>query len=137
MHMARLLTRGVDVWLNTPRRPQEASGTSGMKASMNGALHFSVPDGWWPEAYNGSNGWVVADASLSSTPAEEDERDAASIYSLLENEIVPLFNDRDWAGTPHGWVARVRNAIKTVSPNFSARRMVKQYVDEMYLPSSR
>ena len=137
MHMARLLTRGVDVWLNTPRRPKEASGTSGMKASMNGVLHFSVPDGWWPEAYDGLNGWVVADASLSPTPEEEDARDAESIYSLLENEIVPLFNDRDWAGVPHGWVSHVRNAIKTVTPNFSARRMVKQYVEEMYVPAAR
>ena len=137
MHMARLLTRGVDIWLNTPRRPREASGTSGMKAAMNGVLHFSVPDGWWPEAYDGSNGWVVADDSLSPTYEEEDSRDADSIYSLLENEIVPLFNNRDWAGVPHGWVTRVRHSIKTVAPHFSARRMVKQYVDEMYIPAVR
>jgi len=137
MHMARLLTRGVDVWLNTPRRPREASGTSGMKAAMNGVLHFSVPDGWWPEAFDGRNGWVVADASLSSSHGEEDAKDAASIYSQLENDIVPLFNDRDWAGVPHGWVAHIRASIKTVAPRFSARRMVKQYVDEMYIPAAR
>ena len=137
MHMSRLLTRGVDVWLNTPRRPREASGTSGMKAAMNGVLHLSVPDGWWPEAYNGLNGWVVADDSPSASNSEEDARDAASIYSLLEDEIVPLFNDRDWAGVPHAWVAMIRNAIRTVAPRFSARRMVKQYIDDMYVPAIR
>jgi starch phosphorylase len=135
MHMARLLTRGVDVWLNTPRRPREASGTSGMKASMNGVLHLSVPDGWWPEGYNGSNGWVVSDESLSSSPAEEDARDAAAIYELLEREVVPLFFDRNRNGVPRGWVARIREAMKSITPHFSSRRMVKEYVEKMYAPA--
>jgi len=135
MHMSRLLTRGVDVWLNTPRRPREASGTSGMKASMNGVLHLSVPDGWWPEAYNGNNGWVIADSSLSPSLDEEDARDSASIYSLLEDEIVDLFYERDRNGVPHGWLSYIKSALKSITPKFSARRMVKQYVNDLYIPS--
>ena len=135
MHVARLLTRGVDVWLNTPRRPREASGTSGMKASINGGLHLSVPDGWWPEGYNGLNGWVVSDESLSPSPSEEDARDAASIYALLEQEVVPLFFNRDRNGIPHGWVDWVREAMKSITPLFSSRRMVKEYAERAYLPA--
>jgi len=134
MHMARLLVRGVDVWLNTPRRPREASGTSGMKASMNGTLHLSVPDGWWPEASNGTNGWTISDESISWTPEQEDQRDAAALYELLEQEIVPLYYDRDRNGVPHRWLERVRSAMETISPQFSARRMVKDYVESMYMP---
>jgi len=134
MHIARLLVRGVDVWLNTPRRQREASGTSGMKASMNGTLNLSVPDGWWPEGFNGKNGWSISDESVSWTPEQEDQRDSAAIYELLENEIVPLYYERDRFGVPHRWLERVRNAMMTVSPQFSARRMVKEYVEQMYLP---
>ncbi len=134
MHMARLLVRGVDVWLNTPRRPREASGTSGMKASMNGCLHLSVPDGWWPEAYNGTNGWTISDESISWTPEQEDQRDAEALYALLEQEIVPLYYERDRYGVPHQWLERVRSAMASVSPQFSARRMVKDYVESMYMP---
>jgi len=134
MHMARLLVRGVDVWLNVPRRPREASGTSGMKASMNGVLNLSVPDGWWPEGYNGRNGWTISDESISWTPEQEDLRDSSAIYELLEQEIIPLYYERDRNGIPHRWLERVRNAMETISPQFSARRMVKDYVDSMYLP---
>ncbi len=134
MHLARLLTRGVDVWLNTPRRPREASGTSGMKASMNGALHLSVPDGWWPEAYNGFNGWVIGDQVVPDNPAQEDARDSASLYQLLENEVVPRFYDRDINGVPLSWLAYVKEAMRTVTPLFSSRRMVREYVDRMYSP---
>jgi len=134
MHMARLLVRGVDVWLNVPRRPREASGTSGMKASMNGVLNLSVPDGWWPEGYNGMNGWTISDESISWTPEQEDQRDASAIYKLLEQEIIPLYYDRDRNGIPHRWLERVRNAMETISPQFSARRMVKDYVETMYMP---
>ncbi len=134
MHMARLLVRGVDVWLNVPRRPREASGTSGMKASMNGVLNLSVPDGWWPEGYNGTNGWVISDESISWTPEQEDARDSAAIYDLLEDQIVPLYYERDRNGTPHQWLARVRSAMESISPQFSARRMVKDYVTSMYMP---
>ncbi len=134
MHMARLLVRGVDVWLNTPRRPREASGTSGMKACMNGVLHLSVPDGWWPEGYNGTNGWTISDEALASSPAQEDERDAAALYELLEQEIIPLYYKRDRKGVPHEWLQHVRSAMKSISPQFSARRMVKDYVEHMYMP---
>ncbi len=134
MHIARLLVRGVDVWLNTPRRTREASGTSGMKACMNGVLHLSVPDGWWPEGYNGTNGWTISDESLSWNPHQEDERDSAALYELLENEVIPLFYQRDRNGVPYRWLERVRSAMKSVSPQFSARRMMKQYVEQMYIP---
>ncbi len=134
MHMARLLVRGVDVWLNVPRRPREASGTSGMKASMNGVLNLSVPDGWWPEGYNGTNGWVISDESLSWTPEQEDLRDSAAIYELLEDQIIPLYYERDRNGVPHEWLTHVRSAMESISPQFSARRMVKDYVNTMYLP---
>ena len=134
MHMARLLTRGVDVWMNTPRRPREASGTSGMKASMNGVLHLSVPDGWWPEAYNLGNGWVIGDEAVPETPVQEDTRDSAALYELLETKIVPLFYDRDRNGVPHGWLEYVKDAMRTISPRFSSRRMVKEYVAKMYAP---
>ncbi|MCK9356184.1 MAG: alpha-glucan family phosphorylase [Dehalococcoidia bacterium] len=134
MHMSRLLTRGVDVWLNTPRRPREASGTSGMKACMNGVIHLSVPDGWWPEGYDGTNGWVIGDETLSASHEEEDSRDADALYSILENEVIPLFYDRDRNGIPHGWLKKVRSSIKSITPRFSSRRMVKDYVGTMYIP---
>ncbi len=134
MHIARLLVRGVDVWLNTPRRPREASGTSGMKACMNGVLHLSVPDGWWPEGYNGTNGWMISDESLSWNYEQEDERDSVALYELLEREIIPLYYERDRNGVPHRWLEPVRSAMTSISPQFSARRMMKEYVEEMYLP---
>ncbi|OGO37508.1 MAG: hypothetical protein A2147_03050 [Chloroflexi bacterium RBG_16_57_8] len=132
MHLARDLVRGVDVWLNNPRRLQEASGTSGMKASVNGVLNLSVRDGWWDEAYSGANGWAIGGLD-GGKPADEDRADADALYDLLENEIVPLYYDRDRMGVPHGWVKLAKEAIRTVSPAFSARRMVKEYTEEMYL----
>jgi starch phosphorylase len=137
MHMARYLTRGVDVWLNTPRRPREASGTSGMKASINGVLHLSVSDGWWPEGYNGANGWVIGDDYNAISPEDEDSHDAESLYRLLEEEIVPLYYNRDRNGLPHGWIKMVKEAISSVAPAFSARRMLKEYTERMYLPAAR
>ncbi|MBI2847854.1 MAG: alpha-glucan family phosphorylase [Chloroflexi bacterium] len=135
MHMARFLVQGVDVWLNTPRRLQEACGTSGMKAVTNGALHLSVRDGWWHEAYNGTNGWAVGDGPENFNPAEEDNTDAGSLYQLLEQQVVPLFYDRDRSGTPHGWVRMIKESIGSIVPFFSSRRMLKEYVRRMYLPS--
>ena len=136
MHMAHYLVQGVDVWLNVPRRLQEACGTSGMKASMNGVLHLSVPDGWWHEGYNGANGWVVGSDSAADV-AEEDRADAEALYSLLENEIVPLYYAMDRSGVPHGWVSMVKEAIRSVMPVFCARRMVKEYTERMYIPAAR
>ncbi len=134
MNLARDLVRGVDVWLNTPRRLQEACGTSGMKASMNGVINLSVRDGWWDEAYNGRNGWAI-EGFKGGGPDEEDRADSESIYSLLEKEIVPLFYDRDRKGIPHGWIQVAKEAIKTINPVFNACRMMSEYVEQMYQPA--
>jgi starch phosphorylase len=136
LNISHALTRGVDVWLNTPRRLQEACGTSGMKASMNGVINLSVRDGWWDEAYNGKNGWAIGDFK-GGTPAEEDESDAKSLYNLLENEIVPSYYDRDRLGVPRQWIKMVKEAIRTVSPVFNACRMMKEYTQRMYLPAAK
>ncbi len=134
LHSARYFKQGVDVWLNTPRRPREASGTSGMKASLNGIPNLSILDGWWAEGYNGANGWAVEDREFGD-PDAQDAFDAETIYQLLEQEIAPLFYDRDRDGTPRGWVQVMREAIRSTAPRFSTRRMVKQYTTELYLPA--
>jgi starch phosphorylase len=133
MNLARDLVRGVDVWLNTPRRLQEACGTSGMKASMNGVINLSIRDGWWDEAFNGLNGWAI-DSFKGGTPEDEDRADAEGLYSLLENSIVPLYYERDRKGIPHGWIEVAKEAIKTINPVFNACRMMKEYVERMYMP---
>jgi starch phosphorylase len=135
INIARYLVQGVDVWLNNPRRPMEASGTSGQKAAMNGAPNFSVLDGWWPEAYDGTNGWAIGDTRKYPSDDEQDAADAEFLYRTLENEIVPLFYDRDAEGIPHGWLRVVKSSIRTCAPAFSMRRMVKDYVEEMYMPA--
>jgi starch phosphorylase len=136
MNLARYLVQGVDVWLNTPRRPMEASGTSGMKAAINGALNFSVLDGWWREAYNGQNGWAIGEDADPKTQVQ-DEADAESLYETLENEVIPLYYERGADNLPHEWIARAKNAVQTVTPQFSTRRMVKEYVERLYLPALR
>jgi starch phosphorylase len=133
--VAHFLVQGCDVWLNNPRKPLEASGTSGMKASINGVPHFSIGDGWWAEGFTGANGWLI-DAAEAASQEEQDAADAARIYDLLEREIVPAFYDHD-NGIPRRWLSVVRQAIVTVAPRFSARRMVKDYVDTMYAPALR
>ncbi len=135
LHVAHFLVQGCDVWLNNPRKPLEASGTSGMKASLNGVPHFSIGDGWWAEGFTGQNGWLI-DAAEESSPEAQDAADAARIYDILEREIVPAFYDQD-NGIPRRWLSVVRQAIVTVAPRFSARRMVKDYVDKMYAPALR
>ncbi|MCL5949636.1 MAG: alpha-glucan family phosphorylase [Candidatus Bathyarchaeota archaeon] len=134
MNLARDLVRGVDIWLNTPRRLQEACGTSGMKASMNGVINLSVRDGWWDEAYNGLNGWAI-DGFKGGSPDEEDRADAEALYSLLENNIVPLYYERDRKGIPHRWIQVAKEAIRTINPVFNACRMMKEYVERMYVPA--
>jgi glycogen phosphorylase len=140
MHMARFLVQGVDVWLNNPRRPNEASGTSGMKAAMNGVPNLSVLDGWWPEAYRpaqgdtAGNGWAFGEVEYGDEEVQ-DEMDAQALYRLLEDEVVPLYYDRDAAGVPRGWVQVMKEAIRTSVAAFSTRRMVKDYVDQLYLPA--
>jgi starch phosphorylase len=133
MNLARYLVQGVDVWLNTPRRPYEASGTSGMKAALNGALNFSVLDGWWREAYNGHNGWAIGEDRDLGSPNVQDEEDAESLYNTLENEIIPLFYHRDPKEISHEWIAHMKDSMKTNIPQFSTRRMVKEYVERLYV----
>ena len=135
LNIARELVRGVDIWLNTPRRLQEACGTSGMKASMNGIINLSVPDGWWPEAYNGKNGWIINDFH-GGNAEEEDRKDSESLYSLLEKEIAPLYYERDRKGVPRRWIKVVKEAIKSVTPGFNACRMMREYTQQMYLPAA-
>jgi starch phosphorylase len=137
IRLARYLVQGVDVWLNTPRRLQEASGTSGMKAALNGALHMSVPDGWWYEAFNGVNGWVIGDDVIKISSEEEDRADAESLYTLLEQKAVPLYYERTFGGLPQGWIAMVKKSISSIAPVFSARRMLKEYCEKMYMPASK
>jgi starch phosphorylase len=132
MHMARYLVQGVDVWLNTPRRSQEACGTSGMKASLNGVLHLSVCDGWWHEAYDGTNGWAINSHLNAPRPDEADRTDAEELYRLLEEEIAPLYYTRGRGGVPHGWIRMVKEAIRSVAPMYSTRRMLKEYTEKMY-----
>jgi starch phosphorylase len=135
MDMARHMVQGVDIWLNTPRRPREASGTSGMKAGMNGTLNFSVLDGWWAEGYNGKNGWAIGDDTHYDNQDLQDEADALSFYEALENEIVPLYyTERSADGLPGPWIERIKETIRTVSPEFSMTRMVKEYTTELYQP---
>lgn len=134
MNMARYLVQGVDVWLNNPRRPNEASGTSGMKAALNGVLNLSVMDGWWREGYNGLNGWSIGEDADPVDPNQQDEMDARSIYERLEKDIIPLYyTNRSVDNIPIGWIARIKEAIRTLAPQFSTRRMVKEYLSEMYL----
>jgi len=138
MNVARHMVQGVDVWLNTPRRPNEASGTSGMKAALNGVLNFSVLDGWWHEAYDGMNGWVIGDETEYADPNVQDDKDAESLYDTLENEIIPLYySGRAGDNLSHAWMKHVKAAIRTLTPQFSMKRMVKEYVDELYLPGMR
>jgi starch phosphorylase len=134
MLLARELVRGADVWLNNPRRLQEACGTSGMKASMNGVINLSVRDGWWDEAYNGYNGWAI-DNFQGGNALEEDKNDSEAIYHLLENRIIPLYYARDRKGVPHQWIKIAKEAIRTVSPNYNACRMMREYTERMYRPA--
>jgi len=136
MHMAHYLVQGVDVWLNNPRRLNEACGTSGMKASLNGVPNLSVRDGWWYEGYTGANGWAIGDGPGAYSPEEEDKADAEALYRLLEKKIVPLYYNRDRDGVPHGWIRVVKEAIRSVVPNFCARRMLKEYTNQIYLPAT-
>ncbi len=135
LHVAHFLVQGCDVWMNNPRKPLEASGTSGMKASINGVPHFSIGDGWWAEGYTGDNGWLIESHPEGTGPEAADAADAAAMYDILERQIVPTFYERDAQGIPRRWLAYVRRAILSVTPRFSARRMVKEYAEEMYGPA--
>ena len=134
LHMGRVLTAGCDVWLNNPVRPQEASGTSGMKPPLHGGLNCSILDGWWPEAYNGRNGWAIGNGQSETNAAKQAQREAEAIYELLEGEIVPLFYDRDRQGIPRRWVRRMVASMKTVCGQFNTHRMLAEYL-ELYSPT--
>jgi starch phosphorylase len=134
MNLARYLVQGVDVWLNTPRRPNEASGTSGEKAALNGVLNFSILDGWWREGYNGRNGWAIGDDTDYDDPQLQDQMDGESLYDVLENEIIPLYYDRSSGNLPVEWIDRMKESIRTLAPQFSMRRMVKEYAEQLYFP---
>ena len=133
LHLARYLVHGTDLWLNNPRPLQEASGTSGMKAAVNGVPNLSIMDGWWYEGYNGTNGWAIRANENICTP-DQDKADASELYTLLENTVIPLYYDRDRNGIPHAWLRVVKESIRSITPLFSARRMLKEYVEQMYLP---
>lgn len=136
MNIARYLVQGVDVWMNTPRRPNEASGTSGMKAALNGVLNFSILDGWWREGYNGKNGWAIGNDHEDADIHVQDKHDADSLYDTLEKEIIPLYyKQRSSDGLPGDWLARIKECIRTLGPAFSTRRMVKEYTERMYIPA--
>ena len=147
IELARYLVQGCDVWLNTPRRPQEASGTSGMKASVNGALNVSVLDGWWQEAWSPEVGWAVGPGgeepesgypeSVRQDPALVDRLDARALMDVLEHDVVPLFYDRGADGLPRGWIARMRRSIAAIAPHFNTHRMVKEYAERFYVPGAR
>ena len=137
LHVAHFLVQGCDVWMNNPRKPLEASGTSGMKAAINGTPHMSIGDGWWAEAFTGDNGWLIEGNADPNDHGAQDWADAQSMYALLEQQLVPTFYDRDQHGIPRRWLRVVKESIRTVLPRFSARRMVKEYVRTMYQRSTR
>ena len=136
INVCRHLTQGVDVWLNNPRRPLEASGTSGQKAVLNGGLNCSVLDGWWAEAYDGSNGFAIGKGTAHVSDQITDQRDAESLYQVLENEVIPLFYDRDVDGLPRGWIQRMMNSIGSLAWRFSAHRMVMDYTKTAYVTAA-
>lgn len=138
LHVAHFLVQGCDVWLNNPRKPLEASGTSGMKAAINGTPNLSIGDGWWAEGFTGDNGWLIEGRGADPNDhGAQDWADAQALYALLEEQLVPTFYDRDAQGIPRRWLRIVKQSIRTVLPRFSARRMVKEYVRQLYLPAVR
>ncbi len=137
VRIARYLVQGVDVWINTPRRPHEASGTSGMKAAVNGALNFSVLDGWWCEGYDPSHGFVIGSDQEHADPDQQDREDADSFYRVLADQIVPCYYRRNASGIPEEWVGRMKEAIARLAPRFGTARMMREYAESLYLPASR
>ena len=134
IHVARQMVSGCDVWLNNPRRPLEASGTSGQKCGAHGCLNLSILDGWWREGYDGTNGFAIGEDSHPSSIEEQDKQDAANLYSTLTEKVIPEFFDRDVNGVPRKWIARMRRAMETLVPKFNTWRMVQEYTQKYYAP---
>jgi starch phosphorylase len=137
MDVARHLVQGCDVWLNTPRRGMEASGTSGMKAALNGVLNCSILDGWWDEAAAPNLGWSIGRGESYANYDHQDDLESQALYELIEQQIVPMFYDRDSLGVPRQWVARMKECIATLAPQFNTNRMVQDYTEKLYLPALR
>jgi starch phosphorylase len=135
--VARTLLQGCDVWLNNPRRPMEASGTSGQKAALNGALNLSVLDGWWDEMFDGKNGWQIASAEAYVDLQRRDEVEANSLFEILERQVVPLYYDRGGDRFPRQWVARIKDSLSSLGPRVQASRMVRDYTRQMYEPMAK
>jgi glycogen phosphorylase len=136
MALARVLVSGVDVWLNTPLRPLEACGTSGMKAALNGVLNLSILDGWWDECFAPAFGWAIPSAEEDGIdPGERDAREAASILDLIEHELAPRFYERG-DGLPQAWLGMIRSTVSTLAPQLLATRMLRDYVEQIYLPTA-
>jgi starch phosphorylase len=133
VHVARQMVSGCDVWLNTPRRPLEASGTSGMKAGCHGCLNLSILDGWWREGYDGTNGFAIGEDSHADSVEQQDRVDSANLYKVLTQEVIPLFYLRDSQGLPRQWIQRIRRAMVTLVPQFTTARMVREYTEKYYL----
>jgi starch phosphorylase len=136
MHLTERLVQGVDVWINTPRRPWEACGTSGMKVLVNGGINLSELDGWWAEAFVPDLGWGLGDGKEHGNDPGWDRAEAERLYASLENEVVPAFYDRNDQGIPTAWVARMRESMARLTPRFSAERTVREYTDQHYLPAA-
>jgi starch phosphorylase len=136
MLMAQELVQGVDLWINTPRRPWEACGTSGMKVLANGGLNLSELDGWWAEAYSPNVGWAIGDGAEHGDDPAWDATEAEAVYSILEEEVVPEFYDRDEAGLPSKWLGRIRESMATLAPQFSAGRAIREYAEAHYIPAA-
>ncbi len=137
MALARMLVQSVDVWLNNPRMPLEASGTSGQKAGLNGVLNFSVLDGWWREGYNGQNGWAIGSETVYPNEFCQDNADSESMYEILESQLIPLYYDRDENGIPRGWVKMMKESIRSLAACFSTHRMLQDYTAKLYVPAMK
>lgn len=135
--VARMLVQGVDVWLNNPIKPREASGTSGMKVPPNGGINLSILDGWWPEAYDGENGWAIDEGRIYDDPAYRDHIEGEALYDLIEKDLVPLFYDRGGDDLPRGWIAKMKASMRTVCPMFNTNRMLEEYSNLLYIPAAK
>src|SRR5581483_4209935 len=131
------LVQGVDVWLNTPRRPMEASGTSGMKAALNGVRNCSILDGWWAEGYNPDRGWAIGGNDELPGEDEQDAADAESLFAVLEQQVLPTYFERNEAGLPLRWIEMMRHSIAELGTEYGTNRMVREYVERLYLPAHR